>query len=361
MRCFIACLLLFCTGFIAAAEGGGFEVPGEERPTKEQPAKAEEKPEAAAEAKPAAPALAKVSHRGGTGAIEAYATGKGLKITKYGAGPVRIWLVGGGAVKDADSLIATGEQVIQGLEVWTGKQGLFTPTDDDGHYHIVLFGSDGDYNGWLDQMRKSGAIGQPEGEDLAKKLGGLPIPRGQVKVFQKVEPLMRHYVVYSVTTAAVDVFFRERGGDSRKHSWLREGLAAEMQRLLCDGQVRCYTITYEDASIDLQQDWAKAMAQLIAKRDQTVRPTREVMAFTLIGMPAANYIQMWSLCTYMRLLGKNQKGPDNLFAKLLVSAASGTASDTAVKAVYGKEDPKLSRSWLDWAATYKTDPKGLNR
>lgn len=348
-------LLLLAVSLLAAAEGGGFDLPDEESPAKEPATKVD--PPA-----PAPPAPPKVSHRPVTSAITAYATAKGLKVTPYGAGVVRIWMVGDGTLPDADSLIATGEMVLQGLELWTGKQGLFTPIDEDGHFHVVLFARDGDYNGWIDQLRANKVLGPPEGEDLTKKLGGTPIPRGQVKILGRVAPIMRHYVVYAVCTAAIDVFYAERGGDSRKHSWLREGLTAEMQRLLCDGQVRCYTIAYEDAKMDLQQDWSRTMAQLLTKRDQTVRPTREIMSFTLIGMPAANYIQMWSLCTYVRLLAKNKKGPDNLFAKLLLLTAAGkTASDDAVKAVFGKEDPKLSRAWMEWAAEYKTDPKGLNR
>lgn len=362
---FGVCFLLIALSVLTAADGGGFEVPGEDGaapaggvknrdiPTKSDASKTES-PSATA-------VLKKVSHRPTTDAIAAYANAKGLKLTKYGAGAVRLWLVGDGAIAEAESLISTSEQVLQGLEQWTGKQSLFTPSDDDGHFHIVLFASEGDYTGWIDQMRSSGAMSAPEGEDLVKKLGGVPIPRGQVKVLGKVATLMRHYVTYAVCTAAVDVFFNERGGDSRTHSWLREGLAAEMQRLLCDGQVRCYTITYEDASINLQQDWAKAMIDLMTKRDQAVRPASEIMMFSLIRMPAANYIQMWSLCTYVRLLGKNKKGPDNLFAKLLVAAASGIASDSAVKAAFGSEDPKLSRAWREWASSYKTDPKGLNR
>jgi len=357
--------MLLTLSAVVAADGGGFEVPGEDgtapaggRADRDIPTK----PDAAEPEKPpATPGLKKVSHRPGTDAIAAYANAKGLKVTKYGAGAVRMWLVGDGAIPEVESLIATGELVVQGLEQWTGKQNLFTPSDDDAHYHVVLFARDGDYTGWIDHMRSSGGMKAPEGEDLPKKLGGVPIARGQVKVLGKVATLMRHYVTYAVCTAAVDVFYSERGGDSRKHSWLREGLAAEMQRLLCDGQVRCYTITYEDASINLQQDWAKAMAELISKKDQLVRPANEIMMFTLIQMPAAYYIQMWSLCTYVRLLGKNKKGPDNQFAKLLTATASGSASDNAVKAAFGSEDPKFSRAWREWAFSYKTDPKGLNR
>ena len=360
-------LLMIALSALSAADGGGFTVPeaddaapaggraDQNIPTKPDADKIEAKPEAST------PAVTKVSHRPGTDAIAAYANAKGLKLTKYGAGSVRIWLVGNGAIAEAESLITTGEQVLHGLEQWTGKQKWFMPVDDDGHFHIVLFAGDGDYAGWIDQMRSSGAMSQPEGEDLVKKLAGVPISRGQVKVLGRVSALMRHYVTYAVCTAAVDVFFAERGGDSRKHSWLREGLAAEMQRLLCNGQVLCYTITYEDATVNLQQDWAKALVELIAKGDQAVRPASEVMMFSLIKMPAAYYIQMWSLCTYVRLLGKNKPGPSNLFAKLLLAVVSGTASDDAVKAVFGSEDPKLSRLWREWASQYKTDPKGLNR
>src|SRR5205823_5816837 len=129
-------------------------------------------------------------------------------------------------------------------------------------------------------------------------------------------PILKWESVYGASCMAIDGFFFERG--SRPPPWLREGLAADLQRRICANQVRVYTISYElSDQKDFSDDWAKAMARMIGQNDKMLRPASDVMLMEVIKLPGQYYQQMWSLTSYLNNQAAAQKGPQNKLMRLL--------------------------------------------
>lgn len=320
---------------------------------------AEEEAKPAEAAKPAAeaakPERKTVVNTNVLNAVGNWAKAKGVPIAQHGDGPVRMWIVGDGTAPDPKPVLALAAQTLEGLEIWTGRQQIFTrpqlPVEEC--YHLVLFAKDGDFEAWIDDLRKAGALPKPEGPDLIKITKGFPGPRTMIKCLEPVKPLINHYAVYSTAVMAIDAYYNSFPGDHRTPSWIREGLSADLQRLLCDNEVRCYTIAYENSKIDLRQDWAKTMADMLKKGDPKLIPAGGVVSLETISIPAEHYIQMWSFCTLIRTWAANKKGADNKLARLLEATAAGAESRTAIKQVFNKDEPGLTRAWHAFAQQQK--------
>jgi len=301
----------------------------------------------------ATPALRPTSHRPWTDALRAFCATKHVALTESGDGPVRLVLVGAANVK-GDEILRLAKQTLEGYERWTGGQESFAakvPLADD-VYHLVVFASDGDYGAFVDHLRAEKMIGAPTGdEDLTKKLGGFPGTRTMFAKAGMVATIPGHWGIYATSCLAIDAFYRARG-DHRAPPWIREGMAAEMQRIqLTD--IRCTTIAYEDRKEAAVGNWAKEVARLISTNDQMAISASAITRLSLDALPGAHYRQMWSLCTYVRGICGATKGDKNRFHQLLVATANGASSESALKTVLKRSDPALTQAWRAWALAQK--------
>ena len=176
-----------------------------------------------------------------------FADGSGLKVVEYGKGPVRLFICGKSKIdaKQGNELIKLGEQVMFGLDAWTGKQGMFMPpTKSEAEaYCIVVLESDAAYDGFLDFIRKRGTAKKPEGQDdLTKSLKTLVGPRCFFTTAGKFERIPKHWVAHETASMAVGTYYYERRASVP--IWLSVSINAEMERLLC-GRVAIFTVSYE--------------------------------------------------------------------------------------------------------------------
>lgn len=279
----------------------------------------------------------------------------GDAVSIQGKGSFRFVTVGAVTIPNADRLLGLAEQVIKGLELWSGRQDFFTPpAHDDGLCYLIIFKTKGDFESFVDFLRKERGLQKPDGEDLTKKLSSLWLPRGFGTVSEKFLPIAEHFTVNLATGILVKTFFQQRG-EVLPPPWLIEGMRSEMEILLTKAKTpRITTIAYEmNNNKELPpNNWLQAMSQLIAKPTASVKTASDVMLIELIQSSRADYIQMWSLNLFLRQAGGGN-GDKNKFAKLLTAIASGSSSRDAVIDVYGLDDPQLTRAWHQWAGRGK--------
>ena len=300
-----------------------------------------------------APALRPTSHRPWTDGLRAYCTEKNLSLTETGDGPVRLLNIGGAAVK-GEEVLAYAKQTLAGYEMWTAQQQAFmskTLAEDD-MYHLVVFKNDGDFSGLIDWLRAKQLLKAAEsGEDLVKKLGGFPALRVMFAKGEGVTRIPGHWAIYATSCLAIDAFYHARG-EHRAPAWIREGMAAEMQRLQLKS-IRCTTIAYEDRKDQAVENWAKEVARIISTRDQMAITASDVTRLSLNALPGAHYRQMWSLCAYVRGKCGTGKGAENPFLQLLTATAAGESSEVALKRILKLSDPTLTPAWRAWAIAQK--------
>lgn len=304
-------------------------------------------------AKPAAAAAKRsTSHRAWTDALRAYCADKRLAVAEDTDGPVRLVNVGGASVPTA-KVLAYAKQTLSGYELWTGQQQVFMakqPEPDD-IYHLVVFKNEADYIGLVDWLRAAKLLDKPEGEDLSKKTSGFPGPRVMFTKGDAVANIPGHWAIYATSCMALEAFYGARGG-RRPPAWIREGMAAEMQRIQLK-DINCTTIAYEDRKEASVDNWAKEVARLITTKDQMAITASEVTRLALKATPGAHYRQMWSLCTWVRGQCGATKGPDNKFLRLLLATAEGAASEAALEDVLKLKDPAMTAAWRAWAVAQK--------
>jgi hypothetical protein len=285
--------------------------------------------------------------------LRAFCAQRGWAIAEHGKASVRAMLIGGAAVENFDKGMALANQALDGIEVWTGGQETFiakAPKPED-LYWICVFAAPDQVSTWIDHLREKKMIAQPEGDDLYKKLLAFPGDRAYFTHVAHIGPIFEPFAVYSATCLAMDAFYMAHG-IRRGPAWLREGMAAELQRTLCKS-IPCTTIAYQDKAFPMSESWARDVATLIKKGDRQVRPASELMRLKLESLANVQYQQMWSLCSFVRGISGAKKGPDNKFRKLLEATASGTDSEAAMRSVYKLVDPAFSKGWCEWAAGQK--------
>ena len=359
-------LLAACAGGLVGEEGGGFGELGKDgdagKKAKSAPA-AKDKPEGtdktearktgkAETASPVPPVggspeadKAVADRGGGLGRLRDYCKERNLAIAETTGKCVRLLLIGG-VNADAKMLVEHADLALTGLETWTGQSGVFArdamPAEEI--YTLAIFPDAGTRDAYIDRGNSADAA-------LAKKCGAVSFLRGNF-TDPRILPIAKWWAVFATARSAIDAFYMERG--QKPQVWLREGLACELQRLICEKQVRMYSIAYqENSTVKLDGDWAKDVAKMIETKNQLLVPASSVMLMDVVGIPGEHYKQMWSLSTWLRGMAKSQKGGDNKLLKLFAETARGTPARDAVKAVYALEDPPLTQGWLAWAAQAK--------
>jgi hypothetical protein len=277
-------------------------------------------------------------------AVRKYCKNHDLAITEYGDGPVRLLLIGKVTIPDPmNEVIVPAELALDGLETWTGQQEQFRKhaMPQEECYNLCIFAEDDDFIGFINSITRAGQSG------LSKYTLNTTFPRCAVCASSRSLPLLRWWSVYASSSLAINSYFLERGV-TKPPTWLREGLCAELQRRVCGNKVRCYTISYEESHSDMNGDWSKDVAEMVAQKSTMMRSAGDVMLMDTIKLPGEYYKQMWSLASYVTAQAHNQSGGDNKLMKLFSSLAAGTPSARAIKAVFGKEDPSLTNAWRGW-------------
>jgi hypothetical protein len=334
------------------AEGDAPETPKPDAPKPETPAPEAPKPEEKTEAPaPRGP----ISHKPWSDALRAFCAARKLELKEHGDLQVKLLLVGGAQAK-AETILRLAKQTLDGYEAWTGQQEIFSrkvPLEAE-TYHLVVFKNDADYVALIDDLRANKLLEPPAGEDLAKKVQGFPRPRVMFSKQLIAELLPENWAIYSTSCLALDAFyFSHSDKPKRGPAWIREGMAAEMQRLQCKGLIKCTTIAYEDNKEAAVDNWPREVAGMLSRHDPKLCTATDAIRFSLDGLAGAHYRQMWSLLAFVRQGCGAKKGPENKFLRLLEATATGTDSETAVKTILNVGDPTLTEQWRAWIRTMK--------
>lgn len=288
--------------------------------------------------------------------VRAFAQGRGMKTSEQGQGAVRFLLLGGADPGDTKRAATLATQTLEHLEVWTGVQETFiSKAPEPGEvFWLVVMPDGGAVAAFVDHQRAAGMMGPHvgEGEDLTKKLLAFPGPRMFFTYQEKVSRSLDEWAVYSTACMATDAFYRARDAKRFAPTWLREGLASQLQQLLCK-RILCTTISYEDKAFPMSDNWSTDVAKLIRAGDKQATTASELMRMGLDALANVHYQQMWSLCTFLREAAGTVKGEKNRLRRIMDLTATGTSSEDAVKQVFGKGDPQLTKAWRTWAATAK--------
>jgi hypothetical protein len=325
-------------------------------PPKEEPEKKAEVPA------PAAVAHGPVLHKPWSDELRAFCASHKLEIKEQGDLQVKLLVIGGGQMEKGTEMLRLAKQTLDGYELWSGQQETFTrkiPIESE-TYHLVVFKNDADYVKLIDYYREKKLMPMPSGNvDLAKKLAGYPRPRMMFTKQSSVETVAENWAIYSTSCLAIDAFYASHNPQDpqkpqkRGPAWIREGMAAEMQRLQCKGSIRCTTIAYEENKEAGVDNWPNEVANMIKRNDPKQITATAAMRLSLDALPGSHYRQMWSLLSFVRQNCGTKKGPDNKFLRLLIATADGTSSENAVKTILGASDPSLTQRWHEWIPTVK--------
>ncbi len=290
-----------------------------------------------------------------------FAQGTGQKIQSFGKGTVRLFTAGNVGIdpKKGAELVTIGEQAVMGLEMWTGKQKMFTPRtkSEADAYCIVVLESDAAFDKFLAFIRERGTAKTPSGhEDLTKKLKTLHGPRCFFTTAKKFTPIGNNWMAHLSAKLALGTYYYERGNSPP--IWMSISVNSEMERLLCGRQL-IFTISYEDnknasKGATPQGNWAKDCARLIRKgKKGELFTAHQIMAFDLIGMTYNQYIQLWSLGSFLRASTIGGSKKKNKFAKIIKRTANGEDNSNVVYDVFGGSDKNLTNAWHRWAVSQK--------
>ena len=264
-------------------------------------------------------------------------------------------LVGNAKLPDEAELLKLAHTAMGGLDTWTGGQGIFAgPLPAAQKIRLVIMPDDRSFDRLHDDL------GVKSDNDLAKKLKSINDHSVRITTASKVGKAARHYAVYAAICASLDLFYKEYGipdGTVPAPSWLREGINAEMQRLVVGDRnlpVAWMTISYEmNDPKGLTNDWANDIKTYINGAQTTYKgkllPARQVTELDVVGLDPIQYRQMWSFCNFVRANAGTAKGPSNRFFKLLLATARGTSSNSHLITEWKWKDPDLSQRWVAWA------------
>ena len=288
-----------------------------------------------------------------------YAMAFKLKLQEYGNGPVRILAAGnvGFGPEEAVEYLKIGEQVLQGLEIWTGKQDMFMPRtkSEADAYCIALVENEQHFLKFLEFLRSRGTAKVPDGhEDLAKAYKSINGPRCWVTHAGKFNPIAKNWMANMISTQALSTYFYERG--ENVPVWLDVGVTTEMERIMT-GKTLILKVSYEknDSALkDATGNWARDFSQLIKKGPQTELLTaHQAMNLDLIGMSYNQYIQLWSIGSFIRAVTAKGSKKKNKFAKIIQRMANGEVDSKVLVDVFGKSDRNLTVAWHAWARKQK--------
>lgn len=297
-----------------------------------------------------------VTHKPWSDELRAFCAAHKLEIKEQGDLQVKLLLIGGAQAGKAADILRLAKQTLDGYELWSGQQEIFSrkvPVESE-TYHLVVFKNDADYVALIDNFRAKKLMPAPSGaEDLAKKLAGFPQPRMMFSKQQIAELIPENWAIYSTSCLALDAFYASRSDKRRGPAWIREGMAAEMQRLQCKGAIKCTTIAYEDRKEAAVDNWPREVANMLSRHDPMLITATAAMRQSLDALGGAHYRQMWSLLAFVRQTCGTKKGPENKFFRLLLATATGTDSETAVNTILGASDPSLTEKWHAWIRDLK--------
>ncbi len=298
--------------------------------------------------------------------FDAWKASAGLTSRVLRGRNVVIELVGGATMTAPEKGLELADLAMRGLDQWTGDQGLFSgAVEDDERHWLVYMPDEGVFDRFLDHLYANG-VGRPRGEDLARSLKTVNFLRFRVTTATKADRTNPHQFIYSAVCSAIDTYYVEyspeelrKEGAAQAPAWIREGINAEMQRLLTpDKAIRCTTISYEMSDPQgVTVNWAADVRQYIqganGKYKGKLLPANQVMILTLTKLDPIQYRQLWSWCGYVRAQSGTVKGEQNRFFQVIRSTAAGETSGTAIHRIFGWKDPAMSNAWVQWAMGQK--------
>ena len=289
------------------------------------------------------------------GAVLAFAKAKTLRHEASAPGPIQIHAIGHALPPEAKAMLVCATKALDQLEELTGRNTVFVrPKAPEAEtYHLVILADDKVYLGLVDSLRQQRLLPPPpEGrEDLIKRCRGYPLQKVMITTWTSTQLLSSQWAVYATSCLVTDSYFRQRGSNSP--TWIREGLATELQRSITR-QILCTTISYEYRPGMGMDSWPGVVATLIAKRSKQLLPAETLFEHSLDAMPTETYQQIWSLCTYLTRMCGTKPGKDNLFLRILARTAAGEAAHVVVKDLFKLRDPALTDAWRQWALANKS-------
>ena len=328
----IAMMISFCTGAIAVEPTG---------PTPE------------ANGQPSLPAL-----------IRQFGKEKNLSPEFIGLGAFRAVICGDTDRTQLAKNLQLGNAALERLERWSGNQQAFIKPgiSEAGAYYLLLMREESTFNSWVDYGRSRSVI-EPagDGQDLVKKLKGFAMPGAMVSTMDRLESIGGQFSVYAASCVALDRIAAANGSKKRLPAWLREGMAAELQRQLT-GTIRCTTISYQtnDSPDATSDNWMADVKVILRDRKpgSKAMTAEEVLGAGTDMISGSTYRQMWSLCTFLRIGSDAKAKPKSptLIWKVIQATASGTESMAAIKEAYGITPAQLNAAWQKWANSASMPP-----
>ena len=288
-----------------------------------------------------------------------YAQAFKLKLQEYGRGPVRILTAGkvGFGPKEAAEYLKVGQDVLGGLEMWTGKQKMFMPRtkSEADAYCIAIIESEQHFLKFLDFLRSRGTAKVEDGhDDLAKAYKSINGPRCWVTHAGKFNPIAKNWMANMISSQALNTYYNERG--EGVPIWLNIGVTTEMERIMT-GKTLILKVSYEknDSALkDASGNWARDFSQLLRKGPKSSLVTaHQAMNLDLIGMSYHQYIQLWSVGSFIRAATAKGSKKKNKFAMIIKRTASGEVDSKVLADVFGKSDRNLTVAWHAWARNQK--------
>jgi len=294
--------------------------------------------------------------------VDEFAKSNGIVPETVGTGGFRALLLGTPSTPDLEKFVLMGCDTLARLEVWTGKPKVFVPATGSTQAlrYMVLIKDDGVFNAWVDFGRSKGAIRPAEESgDLAKKLKGFAMPGAMISTVDRLAHIGSQFAVYAAACVSLDQIAAAHG-QRRLPAWLREGLSSELQRAIA-GSTRCTTISYQasDAKESNTDNW---MADVKIILRDTKPGGRAMSAEQVVGsgtdmISGSMYRQMWSVCTFLRVMSdgktKAKSKNGNPLWSVIQSVAKDGNSMPAITAAYGITAAELDAAWRSWANTAK--------
>lgn len=276
----------------------------------------------------------------------------GLTATEIGHGRVRMLAIGG-PEPEFDHAIAQGEVCLDGLELITGNHNTFTtPSPAPGEiFYVVMYQTQDQCRQLVDDLRAAKHLPPPATPDLMREHPNFPMSRVLIVSLENSRPILDETCVYGVACLCMDGFFISRKGPkARPPTWLREGLAADMQQLICK-RITCTTIAYEDKTFPRSDNWNHDVKALQASGSNLNKSPHELMALGLDALPNVFYEQMYSLERYVRTCCGVQKAskPSKLL-QLLEALAQDESGIEAIHHVLGRSERQFTDGWVAWVA-----------
>ena len=294
--------------------------------------------------------------------IHEFAKPKGITPETVGAGGFRAVLLGTPSTPELEKFVQMGCDALTRLEVWTGRPKVFVaaPGSPQTLRYMVLIKDEGVFNEWVDFGRSKGVIKPPEASgDLAKKLKGFAMPGAMISTADRLANIGGNFAVYSAACVSLDQIAAAQGR-RRLPAWLREGLSSELQRAIA-GAPRCTTISYQ-ASDTKESNTENWMADVKVILRETKPGGRALTAEQVVNsstdmISGSTYRQMWSVCTFLRVIsegkGKTKGKNGNPLWSVIESTAKDGVSMPAITAAYGIKPAEFDAAWRSWANTAK--------